>query len=272
MTLYLREDFARQWKGSDPFERVEQLQGEVFRELEARRTLRFEFQGRSFFAKIHRGVGWWEIIENVLRLRAPVLGASNEWQAIKRLETIGVDTMTAVAYGKRGSNPARQHSFIITEDLIDTISLEDFCRDWPKQPPKLALKWALIDRVAWIARQLHEHGINHRDFYICHFLLDISAGVEQLDPNQLKLSLIDLHRAQLRSTTPDRWVEKDLAALYFSAMEIGLTRRDLLRFVRAYCACDLRQALADRASLWARLRRKADKLMARFQRKGDQIR
>ncbi|WP_426415753.1 lipopolysaccharide core heptose(I) kinase RfaP [Aestuariirhabdus sp. LZHN29] len=271
MTLYLRDDFAKAWRGTDPFERVESLEGEVFRELEARRTLRFEQGGCSYFAKIHRGVGWWEIIENLLRWRLPVLGAENEWRAIDRLRGLGVDTMTAVAYGKRGVNPAQQHSFIVTEDLVNTLSLEDLCRDWPQRPPPVALKRALIERVAWISRQLHENGINHRDYYICHFLLDISAGPESIDPANLRLSLIDLHRAQLRKRTPARWVEKDLAGLYFSAMEIGLTRRDLLRFIRGYCDTDLRQALSERKALWSRLQRKADKLMARIKRKGDQI-
>ncbi|RRJ82358.1 lipopolysaccharide core heptose(I) kinase RfaP [Aestuariirhabdus litorea] len=272
MTLYLRDDFAAAWSGSDPFERVERLEGEVFRELEARRTLRFELGGRSFFAKIHRGIGWWEIVENLLRGRLPVLGAENEWRAIERLKALGVDTMTAVAYGKRGLNPARQHSFIVTEDLVNTISLEDFCRDWPQQPPTVALKRALIERVAWISRQLHQNGVNHRDYYICHFLLDISAGVEALTAQTIKLSLIDLHRAQIRRKTPQRWIEKDLSGLYFSAMEIGLTRRDYLRFIRTYRQTSLRQALAEQGPLWRRLQRKADKLMARLKRKGDKIR
>ena len=56
--------------------------------------------------------------------------------------------MTAVAYGERGSNPAQQHSFIITEELAPTISLEDFSIDWVKQPPLPRLKHALIAEVA----------------------------------------------------------------------------------------------------------------------------
>jgi hypothetical protein len=45
------------------------------------------------------------------------------------------------------------------------------------------------------------------------------------------IPLIDLHRAQLRKKTPRRWVVKDVAGLYFSVMDIGLTQRDLFRFV-----------------------------------------
>ena len=37
-TLFLSEPFAALWSGRDPFVAVEALQGQVFRELEARRT------------------------------------------------------------------------------------------------------------------------------------------------------------------------------------------------------------------------------------------
>lgn len=53
---------------------------------EARRTLRIEVAGQGYlFVKIHRGVGWKEILKNLLSLRLPVLGAGNEWRAIARL-------------------------------------------------------------------------------------------------------------------------------------------------------------------------------------------
>ena len=55
--LILDEPFRSLWAGQDPFVAVEELRGEVFRELEARRTLRTEVAGRSYFVKIHRGVG-----------------------------------------------------------------------------------------------------------------------------------------------------------------------------------------------------------------------
>lgn len=46
----LKEPFATLWRGKDPFEEVKTLQGEVFRELETRRTLRFEMAGKSYFS------------------------------------------------------------------------------------------------------------------------------------------------------------------------------------------------------------------------------
>lgn len=264
MRLMLSEPFKSLWHGKDPFVEVERLEGQVYRELEGRRTLRTEVNGRGYFVKIHRGIGWGEIAKNLLTAKAPVLGAGQEWRAIQRLHDVGVPTMTAVAYGERGANPATQHSFIITEELAPTISLEDFAANWREQPPAPALKHALIAEVARMAGTMHRAGVNHRDFYICHFLLHTDKPVTASD---FRLSLIDLHRAQTRSRTPRRWRDKDLAGLYFSALEIGLTRGDKLRFLRDYFQRPLRDVLRDEASLLAWMQRKAEKLQSRFQRK-----
>ncbi|MDR0577701.1 MAG: lipopolysaccharide core heptose(I) kinase RfaP [Candidatus Accumulibacter sp.] len=262
--VILEEPFRSLWAGRDPFAAVEALEGEVFRELEARRTLRAEVAGRSYFVKIHRGVGWGEIVKNLPCLRLPVLGADNEWRAIGRLGQLGVDTMRGVAFGQRGRNPAARHSFIVTEDLAPTVSLEDFCRDWPARPPPPALKRALIRRVAGMARRMHEGGVNHRDFYLCHFLLHLDPAPA---PERLKLSLIDLHRAQIRRATPRRWRDKDLAALYFSALDIGLTRRDVFRFLECYFDRPLRDVLRGERACLERLSAEARRLRRRYLRK-----
>jgi hypothetical protein len=176
--------------------------------------------------------------------------------------------MRVVAYGERGRNPARRESFIVTEALENTESLEDFCADWDTRPPvgraALRLKRALITRVAGIARTMHTHGMNHRDFYICHLLLDVSRDVLSVDPDTLTLSLIDLHRAQLRNRTPRRWIIKDIGALYFSAMRIGLTRRDLFRFMTVYRDTTLRETLAADGKFWSRCRLRATSLYHSF--------
>ena len=262
--LFLDEPFRSLWAAQDPFAAVEALQGTVYRELEGRRTLRTEVAGRGYFVKIHRGVGCAEIAKNLLSLRLPVLGAENEWLAIRRLTEIGVDTMRVVAYGLRGSNPARQRSFIVSEELAPTVSLEDYCLDWPNNPPAVGLKRALIRRVAWIAGSMHRAGVNHRDLYICHFLLHLDSPPT---PATLRLSLIDLHRAQLRTATPRRWRDKDLAALYFSVLDVPLTTRDLLRFLTAYFARPLRLVLREEEALLGDLAQERQRLQKRFARK-----
>ena len=259
---YLEEPLRSLWAGQDPFAAAEALEGQVLRALEGRRTLRTEIAGGGYFVKIHRGAGWREIFKNLLSGRLPVLGAGNEWRALRRLAALGVDTMRPVAFGERGGNPACRQSFLITEELAPTISLEDFCRDWVRTPPPPALKHALIRRVAEMARRMHRGGVNHRDFYICHFLLHLPV-----DPKTPRLSLIDLHRAQVRKQTPRRWRNKDLAALYFSALNIGLTQRDRLRFLRIYFARPLRAILHEESGLPVHLESESARLMDRYRRK-----
>ena len=62
---------------------------------------------------------------------------------------------------------------------------------------------------------------------------------------------------------PRRWRVKDVASLYFSALDIGLTGRDVLRFLRAYFGQPLKAIVADQASLLRAVERKADKLYRR---------
>ena len=267
--IELEPEFSAQLpKGVNTFDYLMQLDGEMFRDIDNRRTLRFSLNGRRYFLKAHYGVGWKEIIKNLLQFRLPVLGARNEWLAIQRLQRLDVDTMTLVGYGERGLNPARRQSFVITEALEETISLEDFCADWEKTPPatkaELKLKRALINKLAEVSRRMHENGLNHRDYYLCHFLLDRSAGASK-DPESLpRLSLIDLHRVQIRKRTPLRWIVKDLGGLWFSSMRIGLTRRDLYRFMTAYKNKSLRDTLQEDGKFWSRCRLRAYRLYHSF--------
>ena len=242
--LYLREDLAIAWDGEDPFAAAFALRGELARDVPGRQTLRTEINGRSYYIKRHSGVGWLEILKNVLTGKRPVLGADNEFLAARKLAAHGVDTLPVAAFGRRGASPAARQSFLVTDDLSPAISLETLCVTWPEEPPEPELKRALIRRVAGIARQMHGLGINHQDFYICHFLLRTDHVPALSEIADLPLHVIDLHRAELRETVPERWLEKDLGGLYFSALDVGLTRRDVLRFLRAYYNLPLRDVIA----------------------------
>jgi heptose I phosphotransferase len=81
------------------------------------------------------------------------------------------------------------------------------------------------------------------------------------------IPLIDLHRAQLRKKTPRRWVVKDVAGLYFSVMDIGLTQRDLFRFVKMYTGLSLRRALTSEFRFLIAVERVAKRLYAKEERR-----
>lgn len=251
MTLYLSEDIKKHVQGPDIFAQMMALRGECFRHQEGRLTQRVTLGGKSYFLKQHTGVGWKEIFKNLLQGRAPVLGAKNEWLAIQKLQTLGVNVAGVAAYGQRGLNPARRQSFILMEELAPVISLETLCQTWRAKPPTFAHKRRLIEDMAVAARLLHENGMNHRDFYICHFLLNTV---------DTQLYLIDLHRTQMRRLTPARWIIKDLAGLYFSSKDMGFTQRDLYRFMQCYRQKPLREVVNSEKTFWQKVIRRGEKL------------
>ncbi|MDD9889829.1 MAG: lipopolysaccharide core heptose(I) kinase RfaP [Gammaproteobacteria bacterium] len=256
--FYLNEEIADNFQGEDPFKFLQSMEGKVYRQVKARKTFQFSLNGKSYFAKLHSGVGWLEIIKNLMSFRLPIIGARNEWEAIHRLQELDIASMNAVAYGERGWNPANRESFIVTEELLNTISLEEFCKQWERTPPDPVIKRKLIEKVAHIARVIHRNGICHRDFYLCHFLLHQGE-----DPFP-KLSVIDLHRALVRNNLAQRWVVKDVAGLYYSAKTVGLTQRDLFRFMRHYHDLGLRTVLTKRKSFWLEVEQRAEKMFTKL--------
>ena len=249
--LYLSDELKNFFSGSNPYKVLKELDGNVYRKVKNRKTFQFEYNGKSYFAKIHKGVGWLEIFKNLIQLKNPVLGAKNEWLALKRLKSTSIKTMTVVAYGEKGWNPAKRQSFIITQDLQQTISLEDYCLKWLDSNPTHCERRDLISKVAEIASGLHSNGICHRDLYLCHFLL------HKEEPKFSKISLIDLHRALIRGQLPKRWVIKDIAGLYYSAMNIGLTRRDIQRFIWKYGKLNKNYAFRENSKFWMQVKEKA---------------
>jgi heptose I phosphotransferase len=257
----LQEKFT----GADAFEQILAMNGKIYRNFKGRKTLRFEHAGKGYFLKIHPGVGWQEIVQSLFNGKFPVLSAQDEYLAIRALEKIGVPTMTVAGYGLRGNNPAHLQSFIITEEIEAAISLEDLTIQWRQHSPEPHVKRMLIRRVAEIARTMHESGVNHRDFYICHFLLKIN-WLTNNDCNVPSLHVIDLHRSQVRPHLPERWRLKDLAGLHFSSMDAGLTHRDRLRFISCYENRSVRETMQNLAPRWSEIDRKAIKLYRKYLR------
>ena len=258
--VHIPSEIAQSLGEGDAFESVMALQGEVFRDVPGRRTFRVLLGNKPYFAKLHYGVGWREIFKNLLSLRLPIFSAVTEWRAIQRLDELGIPTTPAVAYGCRGHNPAYLRSFLLTRDLGDIISLETLCADWKRHPPEPRFKRRLLLAVADIARRLHDNGLNHRDFYICHLCLDR----QRLAQGEIHLYLIDLHRVGMRHDIRPIDRMKDMAALYFSAMDIGLTRRDYLRFLRTYRQRSLHDLLRDEGIFWRKVANRAERLYHKF--------
>jgi len=237
-----------------------QIDGETVKHVVAsRRIFRFERGGKNFYMKVHFGVGWREIFKNWLQLKAPILGAEKEWLAIQAFHRreIDIETMEIVAYGKQGTNPATQRSFLITDALEQTIDLEQWLPPLtyrPLKPERLKLKRAIIRRVAEIGSRLHDNDMCHRDFYLCHFRIDISDADPLPDPENMHIYLMDLHRVGIDANIKPRWRVKDIAGLLYSALfdakDLTLTQTDILRFMSAYTGKICRPAISDHQDFW----------------------
>ena len=260
--LILRGELQELWRDKDVFALLQAVDGEVVRDKEGRQTLKFQLAGKTYYRKMHTGIGWREIIKNFLQLKMPVTGASNEWLAINRIHELGLDSLNALAYGCKGHNPAKKLSFLVTEELSNTLSLAQYAEQWPHKPPPPRERRALIRKVATIARTIHGDGINHRDLYICHFLLDLSSesNTAKQDP---RLFLVDLHRAQMRAAVPHRWLVKDIASIYFSSLDIGLTKKDVYLFLQVYFDMPLRDILTRHEALLNSVTKRAIQLYRR---------
>jgi hypothetical protein len=253
--IYVRDDLKPLFASERSVADFLKIDGEIFRESASRRTLKFKRGEREFFIKAHRGFGWNEILRKLVSLHVPAVSALNELCAIQALESLRIDTMKVAAYGEEGISPAAKRSFIVTEALTATESLEQWAPRFVRSKhtrENVRLKRALIDKVAQIARGLHANGLNHQDFYICHFLLDVSAGPVPL-PENIKLHLIDLHRMRVRKRTPQRWVVKDIAGVFFSSMDLDLTATDMFRFMQRYTGKRLRDTLYTDRVFWRKV-------------------
>ena len=250
-TMVLRDELIAAWKCTDVFLLMKNMQGVVARETKDRQTLRFEQDGQVYYRKWHRGVGWQEIFKNLLQLRLPVLGAQAEWDALNKLQALDIPSLVPVAFGVRGWNPATQESFIVTRELSNVVQLDHY---FERNSVAIHSRRSILSNLACIVRKLHLAGINHRDLYLCHFMLKPESIETGGHP---ELYLIDLHRAQCRVQVPRRWLIKDLAALYYSSLNLGFSQRESLRFLRIYFDRSLRDILHDKTSMIRKIRRRA---------------
>lgn len=236
-TIFLNKELESLFLSGDPFEVAGEIKGKIFRKTANRITKEFSFKGNNYFIKLHYGIGWKEIVKNLLKLRMPTIGAFPEWKALKKLKSLGIDCPEPVGFYSKGTNPAKSKSFLVTKSLLETISLEEALQKGKFQELNFPIKKRFIEKVALISRNLHKNGINHRDYYLCHFHVDKNMDIEK------EISLIDLHRAQLRSFVPARWASKDIGGLFHSAMGFKLNERDFYRFIKTYFQCSLKEAL-----------------------------
>lgn len=243
-------DSVRAHLQGDLFNAMMQLTGKAFRDVPGRKTMQVTIGGKSYFVKQHFGVGWGEIFKNLVSFKKPILGAMTEVAAIQKLDAIGIPNTPLVAYGQRGCNPATMRSFVLTEDLGNIITAEELSQGWQNKPAEF--KQALIQALAELAKKLHGAGLCHRDFYLCHFVVKKS----EFEQGKLNLHLIDLHRMLQDQFPNGTAVMKDIAGLFFSALQMGWSTEDLALFKQHY--------LPQPDGFWAQVEARSQALLAKF--------
>lgn len=124
-----------------------------------------------------------------------------------------------------------------------------------------AARHDLTRRLARFIAAFHGTGMCHRDLYLCHVFVDVPAAYDRAP----RFALIDLARAHRPRWRRMRWILKDLSQLDASARQVGASRSDRLRFLRAYLALERR---APRMRWYARgVTRRSDRILARIERK-----
>ena len=266
-SLYLRDDLEAAMRtgelgapGNDGmFSALSAVEGEVYRRSARRRTSRVVIAGKTYFAKVHEGVGWREIAKNLLSGKRPVLGARHDFEASQRLRARGVAVPGVAAFGERGVNPARRRSFAIHDALDGFCSLEDVGNGWLVDPPSVESKRAVLTEAGRLTAAMHAAGVCHRDYYACHLMADTA----KLANAEAELAVIDLHRAEVHRRLSRRARVRDLGALLYSTSGMPLTERDRLRFAAAYAGTTGAVELRRRGAFWRAVLRRAERLRTR---------
>ena len=259
--VYISTRLAERFTEEQLLEWAWTVEGDVHRQVKGRCTLRTLIDGRAYFLKRHLGVGWGEILKNLMVGKKAVLGAENEYRACLHLARHHVLAPRVDAFAIERGNPARRRSFVLCGELAGFDSLEDLTDGWADAPPSPLAKRRLVVAVAYFVRRLHEIGLAHRDLYICHLLINRRKWAAQ----EVELAVLDLHRARLQSPISRFWRRRDLAALLFSTLHLNLSRFSQLRFVRLYAGRPLREVFQKDGGLWRGLERRAKALRKKAQ-------
>jgi tRNA A-37 threonylcarbamoyl transferase component Bud32 len=228
--LYVNKDFSEflDVSGLHSFDDFMRLEGMVVkRAVRERSTQRLDMGGATVYVKKHFFPGIREILKNLFRLQLPV-GALHEWRALLAFHAHNIPTMIPICAGRKPLLwKIEKGSFLLTDDLGEASRLDDFLKVHGAIPSRGKIpetKKRILENLADITRKMHSAGINHRDYYLCHILMD----------SREQLYVIDLHRVNIREKVGQRWMVKDLAALLFSSLEVPVTDGQRLAFYKRY--------------------------------------
>jgi heptose I phosphotransferase len=208
-----------------------------FHAKQGRSTARLVFHGPGgpvpVYLKRHYELPWRARLAALLDPGGRHTPGGAEFAHLERARTLGLDVPEVVAAGERIGPWGHVQSFLMVEELTGFLPLHEAIPWLAARLDPLAferLKRELAREAARVAATLHNARAFHKDFYLCHFFLDVSVARAGC-----RLALIDLHRLAEHRAWPGRWRRKDLAQLLYSTAGLSdLTARDALRFWSHY--------------------------------------
>lgn len=231
--------------------------------LGRRERWRWSLSGVALYVKRYFADSLRAQLDRIVRQTPAHSRAYWEFAASHRLREAGVPAVRAVAFAEEMSGVLEKRSIVVFE----SVSGDALDRAWvrllrERSPLTCGLARAdLARRVGRFVAAFHGTGMCHRDLYLCHIFAE-------LDPAAMhppRFALIDLARVHQPRWRRMRWIIKDLAQLDCSARQIGASRSDRLRALRAYLSLERR---APRVRVYARrIVRKSDAILRRIARK-----
>ncbi|MBK9127821.1 MAG: hypothetical protein IPM13_08465 [Phycisphaerales bacterium] len=202
--------------------------------------------------------------DRVLRQDRRGSRAAWEFEVGRRLALAGVAAAPVVGYAEEMVGPWERRSVVV----LGAVPGEALDRAWPglvaagSPVTRGAGRHRAARELAAFVAAFHAAGLCHRDLYLCHIFMRIDSPGDKAPG----FTLIDLARVFAPKLRRWRWIIKDLGQLDASAQQLGLTRTDRLRFLRAYLG-----GRAARAGLRAyvdAIVAKSRAILARMARKG----
>jgi hypothetical protein len=183
--------------------------------------------------------------------RHPIRGITTfrrEFQNLMVLQSCAVPTLDVLYFAERTLGKDRR-AILISRELTGYSSLEDCMVYWQQHGfPEKAIWHETIQRIAAVARRMHQHRIQQNCFLPKHVFLGELRG-------QMDVRLIDLEKAK-RCWTVEQALVRDLDT--FNRRSPGIRIADRLRFLLAYHETD---------RVNARVRKTWNKLLVLLRRK-----
>jgi len=145
----------------------------------------------------------------------------------ENLKEAGINTPKTIAAGEQWGMFFEKRSFIITEKIPGSKSLEQRLPDCFEQPAtreNLKQRKEFITQLVRFVRKFHATKYRHKDLYLCHIFQNENG----------EFSLIDLARAFKPGLFGERFRIKDISQLYYSAPAKNFSKMDRLRFYLTY--------------------------------------